>query len=100
MLAGLLTGQTVDTAGGPAVSSKTSYAVTSALPTLGLLQRLLPQGGGEDRYKDRQLSSVISTLTGAPYRQVTQKEQENELLRRQFALRDLLDSLQNRGYVE
>jgi len=100
LLAGLLTGQTVDTAGGPAVSSKTSYAVTSALPTLGLLQRLLPQGGGEDRYKDRQLSSVISTLTGAPYRQVTQKEQENELLRRQFALRDLLDSLQNRGYVE
>lgn len=100
LLAGLLTGQTVDTAGGPAVSSKTSYAVTSALPTLGLLQRLLPQGGGEDKYKDRQLSSVISTLTGAPYRQVTQKEQENELLRRQFALRDLLDSLQNRGYVE
>lgn len=99
-LAGLLTGQTVDTAGGPAVTSKTAYAVTSAIPTLGLLQRLLPQAGGQDKYKDRQVSSLISTLTGAPYRQVTAKEQENELLRRQFALRDYLDSLQRRGYVQ
>lgn len=100
LLAGLLTGQTVDTAGGPAVTAKTSYAVTSALPTLGVLQRLLPQGGGDDKYKERQLSSVLGTLTGAPYRQVTQTEQENELIRRQFALRDFLDSLQRRGYVE
>lgn len=98
-LAGLLTGQTVDTAGGPAVTSKTAYAVSSAIPTLGLLQRLLPQAGGQEKYKDRQISSLISTLTGAPYRQVTAQEQENELLRRQFALRDLLDSLQRRGYA-
>jgi hypothetical protein len=45
------------------------------------------------------LSSLIGTLTGAPYRQVTEKEQESELLRRQFALRDYLDSLQRRGYA-
>lgn len=99
-LLGLLTGQTVDTAGGPAVTSKTAYAATSLLPTLGLLQRLIPQAGGQDKYKDRQLSSLVSTLTGAPYRQVTEQEKQNELLRRQFALNDYLNSLQRRGYVQ
>jgi hypothetical protein len=98
-LIGLLTGQNVDTAGGPAVTSKVDYAVTSAIPTLGVLQRLIPQLGGPEKYEDRQLSSLIGTLTGAPYRQVTEQEQENELLRRQFALRDYLDSLQRRGYA-
>lgn len=99
-LLGLITGQGVDTAQGPAVTAKTAYAATSAIPTLGLLQRLIPQAGGQDKYKDRQLSSLISTLTGAPYREVTEREQQNELLRRQFALSDYLNSLQGRGYVQ
>lgn len=99
-LLGLLTGQTVDTAGGPAVTSKTAYAATSLLPTLGVLQRLIPQAGGQDKYKERQLSSLLNTLAGIPYRQITERERQNELLGRQFALSDYLNSLQRRGYVE
>jgi hypothetical protein len=98
-LVAALTGQATSTAEGPAISSKVAYAVPSAFPLLGLAQRLLPQGGGQEKYQERQLSSILAAVTGAPYRQVPQEEQERELRRREFALRDYLDDLKRRGFV-
>jgi hypothetical protein len=99
MLVGALTGTGVDTAQGPALSSKLAYGVSSALPTLSTLQRLFPQLGGPEKYGERQLSSIATTL-GLPIREVPIGEQERELLRRQFAIKDYLDSLRRRGYIE
>lgn len=97
-LIGALTGQGVETAGGPAVTSKLAYALPSAIPTLGTLQRLIPQLGGQERYGERQVSSIATAL-GLPIRQIPAGEQERELKRREFALKDYLDELQRRGFL-
>ena len=97
-LIGALTGQGMETATGPAISSKLAYALPSAIPTLGTLQRLIPQLGGQERYGERQVSSIATAL-GLPIRQIPAGEQERELKRREFALKDYLDSLQRRGFL-
>lgn len=97
-LGALLLGGATTTAEGPAFSEKAGYAATSLLPTLGQIQRLLPQLGGSERLGERQISSILSTL-GVPVRQVPAAEQERELQRRQFALRDYLNDLRRRGFI-
>ena len=100
-IAGSLFGQTTQTAEGDWVtSSKAGYALPSLLPTLAQLQRLLPQAGGKETYVQRQPYSALSALTGIPLRGISEKEQANELIRRQFALRDLLSNLTRMGYLE
>ena len=97
-LVAALTGQGMDTSQGYATSEKVSYALGNLLPTLGTLQRLVPQAGGPERYTERQLSSALGAL-GVPVRQVTQGEQERELSSRQFALKDYLDEMRRRGFL-
>lgn len=97
-LVAALTGQGMDTAEGYATSEKVAYALGNILPTLGTLQRIIPQAGGPEKYTERQLSSVLGTL-GVPIRGVTAGEQERELTARQFALKDYLDELRRRGYL-
>lgn len=79
-------------------TQKASYAVPAMLPSLAQLQRMLPQLGGKESYQDRQSSSFAS-FVGLPYRKVTEGEQFNELLRRQFAIKDYLSNLTRTGYL-
>ena len=97
-LLGMLTGQTVQTAEGPALTSKGAYVLPQMLPTLATLQRLIPQLGGQERYVDRQGSSIAGAI-GFPYRAVTQDEQNRTLKGREIQLQKLLDELKKRGYV-
>ena len=99
-LAGLLFGQTQQNASGDLVtSSKAAYAIPNLLPTLGTLQRLVPQFGGKEAYVDRQSSSVLGAL-GVPWRGVSPQEQANTLTSRQFALKDYLSRLTQLGYLQ
>jgi hypothetical protein len=79
-------------------SSKTAYALPNLLPTLGQLQRLIPELGGKEVYQDRSSSSRASFI-GLPYRRVAEGEKFNELTRRQFAIRDYLSELTRRGIL-
>jgi hypothetical protein len=97
-LLGMLTGQTVDTAEGKALTSKGAYVLPQAIPLLGTLQRLLPQLGGQAKYTERQGSSIAGFL-GAPVRGVSAEEQERALTGREISLQRLIDELQRRGYV-
>lgn len=100
-LGGALFGQTQQTAQGDLVtSSQAGYALPSLLPSLAQLQRLIPQAGGKETYVERQPYSILSAATGIPLRGVTETEQQNELIRRQFALRDFLSNLTRMGYLE
>lgn len=100
-LGGALFGQTQQTAEGDLVtSSQAGYALPSLLPSLAQLQRLIPQLGGKETYVERQPYSILSATTGIPLRGVTETEQQNELIRRQFALRDFLSNLTRMGYLE
>ena len=98
-LAALFFGGATTTAEGPAFSEKAAYALPNLFPTLGTAQRLIPQLGGPRRAEERQLSSIATTL-GLPLRQVPAAEQERELQRRQYALRDYLADLRRRGFIE
>jgi hypothetical protein len=98
LLLSALTGQTVDTATGTAMTSKGAYVLPQAIPFLGTLQRLLPQLGGDARLSERQGSSWAGAL-GVPYRQVTDAEQERTLTGREIALQNFLKDLQRRGYT-
>jgi hypothetical protein len=99
-LAGLLFGQTQQNASGDLVtSSKAQYALPNLLPTLGTLQRLIPQLGGKEAYVDRQSSSALGAL-GVPWRGVSPQEQANTLTSRQFALKDYLSRLTQLGYLQ
>lgn len=97
-LLGMLTGQTVDTPEGKALTSKGAYVLPQAIPLLGTLQRLLPQLGGQAKYTERQGSSWAGFL-GAPVRGVSAEEQERTLTGREISLQRLVDELQRRGYV-
>lgn len=97
-LLGMLTGQTVDTPEGKALTSKGAYVLPQAIPLLGTLQRLLPQLGGQAKYTERQGSSIAGFL-GAPVRGVSAEEQERALTGREISLQRLIDELQRRGYV-
>ena len=98
LLLSALTGQTVDTATGTAMTSKGAYVLPQAIPFLGTLQRLLPQLGGDAKLSERQGSSWAGAL-GIPYRQVTEAEQERTLTGREIALQNFLKDLQRRGYT-
>lgn len=98
LLLSALTGQTVDTATGTAMTSKGAYVLPQAIPFLGTLQRLLPQLGGDAKLSERQASSWAGAL-GIPYRQVTEAEQERTLTGREIALQNFLKDLQRRGYT-
>ena len=98
LLLSALTGQTVDTATGTAMTSKGAYVLPQAIPFLGTLQRLLPQLGGDAKLSERQGSSWAGAL-GVPYRQVTDAEQERTLTGREIALQNFLKDLQRRGYT-
>ena len=98
LLLSALTGQTVDTADGLAMTSKGAYVLPQAIPFLGTLQRLLPQLGGDARLSERQASSWAGVL-GLPYRQVSETEQERTLTGREIALQNFLRDLQRRGYT-
>jgi len=80
-------------------SSRASYAAPNLLPTLGTLQRIIPQAGGKDIYQDRQGSSVASFF-GLPYRKVGAQEQTNELTRRQYLIQNYLSNLTRTGYLQ
>ena len=97
-LLGMLTGQTVDTPEGKALTAKGAYVLPQAIPLLGTLQRLLPSLGGQAKYAERQGSSWAGFL-GAPIRGVSAEEQERTLTGREIALQKLIDDLQRRGYV-
>jgi hypothetical protein len=79
-------------------TSRANYALPNLLPTLGTLQRLIPQAGGSERYIDRQGSSVAGFF-GLPYRSVSQGEQSNELTRRQFVIQNYLSNLTRTGQL-
>lgn len=98
LLLSALTGQTVDTATGTAMTSKGAYALPQAIPFLSTLQRLLPQLGGDAKYTERQGSSWAGAL-GVPYRAVSAEEQERTLTGREIALQNFLKDLQRRGYT-
>lgn len=98
LLLSALTGQTVDTADGTAMTSKGAYVLPQAIPFLGTLQRLLPQLGGDPRALERQGSSWASAL-GIPYREVPEADQERTLTGREIALQNFLRDLQRRGYT-
>jgi hypothetical protein len=97
-LLGMLTGQTVDTASGPALTSKGAYVLPQIFPTLATAQRLLPQLGGQARYQERQGSSIATAL-GVPYRSISPEEQQRTLKGREIQLQNLLNELKRRGYV-
>lgn len=98
-IAGLLTGSSGTRPDGSTYTSqRVAYAVPNLAPTLATLQRLLPQFGGKESYQDRQGSSVASFF-GLPYRRVSQQEQTNELLRRQFAIKNYLSNMTRSGYL-
>jgi hypothetical protein len=100
-LAGLPFGQTQRNAEGDIVmSTQAQYAAPNLLPQLAVLQRLIPQLGGKESYVDRQTSSALSTLGGIPLRFVSNQERENEIKRREFAMRDFLANLTRLGYLE
>lgn len=94
-----LLGQTGRTAEGDlTLSTKAAYALPNLFPTLATAQRLIPQLGGKEAYLDRQIGSIGASALGSPLRGISATEQENELTRRQFALRDLLAQLTMQGY--
>ena len=98
-LAGLIRGGSGRTQDGQFYTSdKAQYAVTNLLPTLGQLQRLLPELGGKEAYKDRATSSRFAYF-GLPYRRVSPQEQTNELTRRQFLIRDYLSKRTQQGFL-
>ena len=98
-LAGLIRGGSGRTPDGQFYTSdKAQYAVTNLLPTLGQLQRLIPEIGGKDSYKDRSTSSRFAYF-GLPFRQVTPQEKSNELTRRQFLIQEYLSGLTKTGYL-
>lgn len=99
LLLSALTGQTVDTATGTAMTSKGAYVLPQAIPFLGTLQRLLPQLGGDARLSERQGSSWAGAL-GVPYRAVPEEEQQRTLTGREIALQNYLKEMQRRGYIE
>lgn len=99
LLAGLVTGgggRRPD--GSYFTTSRAAYAVPNLLPSLGQLQRMIPQLGGKESYQDRQSSSFASYV-GLPYRRVPVQEQTNELTRRQFAIKNYLSELTRRGLL-
>jgi len=98
LLLSALTGQTVDTADGLAMTSKGAYVLPQAIPFLGTLQRLIPQLGGDPKALERQGSSIASAL-GLPYREVSDADQERALTGREIALQNFLKDLQRRGYT-
>ena len=81
------------------MSSRTAYGVSNAFPTLATIQRLFPQAGGKEAYQDRQGSSIAS-FVGLPYRKVSQGEQFNEMLRRQFEIKRYLSGLTRTGQLK
>lgn len=80
-------------------NSKAAYAVPNLIPTLAQLQRLIPELGGKESYQDRAGSSRAAYF-GLPFRRVSQNEQFNELLRRQFAISDYMSGLTRTGQLE
>lgn len=98
LLLSALTGQTVQTADGLAMTSKGAYALPQAIPFLSTLQRLIPQLGGDPKAMERQGSSIASAL-GIPYREVSKADQERTLTGREIALQNFLKDLQRRGYM-
>lgn len=84
--------------GGKYTSDKAAYAIPNLLPTLAQLQRLIPQLGGKESYLDRQASSYAGYF-GLPFRRVSQAEQFNENIRRQFAISDYLSKQTRTGYL-
>jgi hypothetical protein len=80
-------------------NAKAAYAAPNLLPILATLQRLIPEIGGKSAYQDRAASSRFSFF-GLPYRKVSQDEQFNEQLRRQFAIRDYMSRLTRTGYLK
>lgn len=106
LLAGLVTGGGGRRPDGSFYTTqRAAYALPNLLPTLGQVQRVLPRIpftdfrlGGKESYQDRQSSSVASYF-GLPYRRVSQQEQMNELIRRQFAIKNYLSNLTRTGQL-
>jgi hypothetical protein len=98
LLLSALTGQTVDTADGLAMTSKGAYVLPQAIPFLSTLQRLIPQLGGDVKALERQGSSWLTSV-GIPYRAVSEADQERTLTGREIALQNFLKDLQRRGYT-
>lgn len=99
-LAGLPFGQSgsYGGTGGLYTSEKAAYAIPNLLPTLAQLQRLIPQLGGKESYQDRQSSSWAGYF-GLPIRRVSQNEQANEIIRRQFLISNYLSNKTKTGYL-
>ena len=97
-LLGALTGQTKMTADGLQMTSKGSYLLPQALPTLATLQRLIPQLGGQERYVERQPSSLYG-FAGLPIREVTDAEQQRTLTGRELKIQAVIADLRKRGYI-
>lgn len=97
-LLGLLTGQTKMTADGLQMTSKGSYLLPQAFPTLATLQRLIPELGGQERYVGRAGSSRFGFL-GVPIRTVSEEEQQRTLTGRELKIQAVIADLRKRGYV-
>ena len=70
-----------------AMRDYTLHAMAQLLPTFTDYRRLFPD---ETRYQERSLSNWISWLTGTGLRTNTKYEQEMEMIRRQYEMRDEL----------
>ena len=66
--------------------------IDNLLPYIGRLRRVLPS---EERYQERYLQTLLSTLAGVSLRLNTPQQQENALLRRQIE-----ESLRQRNLVD
>ena len=97
-LLGALTGQTKMTADGLQMTSKGSYLLPQAFPTLATLQRLIPELGGQERYVGRAGSSRLGFL-GAPIRTVSEEEQARTLTGRELKIQAVIADLRKRGYI-
>lgn len=69
------------------MTDKDLYKIEQAQPLLGRIRRLLPS---EELYSDRRFTTVLSTIFGFGSFTNGERQQEGELLSREFAQRDAI----------
>lgn len=79
------------------MTDRTAYVVEQFLPLMGRARRALPS---EDKYKDRQMTSMMSMLFGVGARTNTTADKEGELYRRNKELEQQAKLLESLGYIE
>ena len=85
-----------DADGNIMLDSKINYIIETILPQLAQINRLTGGfTGGKDTLEERQLSSILNWL-GIPYRGVGPKQENAELVRRDYGMQDFRQLIKDR----